>query len=237
MESYLSLNQNNFKKGDYTILPIRHNDRYDIMKWRNEQKYHLRQKKILTKQSQDIYFNEVLKQEFEKKFPNQIIFSYLDKGKCIGYGGLVHINWKKRNSEISFIMDTKLEISLFDFHWSNFLNLIEKVAFDELDLNRIYTHAYNVRPRLYNVLLKNNYNQESKIISDNLKKSNFSLIHSKISKKIILIEASIEHVNIAFKWATCPSIRKFSFSKSEIDFNSHKNWFSAKINNPDCFKN
>jgi hypothetical protein len=46
---------------------------------------------------------------FQLQKPNQILFSFLEENKCIGYGGLVHINWNDINGEISFIIDTKLE--------------------------------------------------------------------------------------------------------------------------------
>ena len=49
--------------------------------------------------------------------------------RCIGYGGLVHINWIDKNAEISFVLNTNLESNEFSFHWSNYLGLIEKVAF------------------------------------------------------------------------------------------------------------
>ena len=40
---YTCLIKNKFLNGDYKIVPIRFEDRLDIMKWRNEQLYHLRQ--------------------------------------------------------------------------------------------------------------------------------------------------------------------------------------------------
>ncbi len=48
MNTYKSLNKQTFSKGEYSIVPIRFEDRYDIMKWRNEQVYHLRQDGLLT---------------------------------------------------------------------------------------------------------------------------------------------------------------------------------------------
>ena len=76
------------------------------MRWRNEQMYHLRQSKPLTEADQDRYFDEVVSQLFDQEQPEQILFSFLEGEKCIGYGGLVHINWGDRNAEVSFIMDT-----------------------------------------------------------------------------------------------------------------------------------
>ena len=56
MRVYKALNQNIFSNAEFKIVPIRFEDRDDIMKWRNEQMYHLRQDKPLTQKFQDNYF-------------------------------------------------------------------------------------------------------------------------------------------------------------------------------------
>ncbi len=163
MSYYKILKQNTFREGDYSIVPIRMEDRYSIMKWRNEQIYHLRQNKPLTKEDQDRYFTEVVTHLFDHEHPNQILFSYLEDDTCIGYGGLVHINWHDRNAEISFIMDTSLENDEFEKHWSLYLKMIEEVAFIELQLHKIYTYAFDLRPNLYDILKKAGYNHEARL--------------------------------------------------------------------------
>lgn len=157
MNTYKILNKQTFVKGNYSLIPIRMEDRFDIMKWRNEQIYHLRQNKPLTEKEQEKYFHEVILSLFDQDFPNQILFSFLNGSKCIGYGGIVHINWIDRNAEISFIMDTSLEIDFFDQNWTTFLSLIEEVAFNQINLHKIFIYAFDLRPRLYEVLEKNRY--------------------------------------------------------------------------------
>jgi len=114
MIKYKCLNQNEFNFNEYKIVPIRFEDRLDIMKWRNEQIYHLRQVKPLTIDDQNNYFNNVISKLFEQEKPNQLLFSFLKNDVCIGYGGLVHINWIDKNAEISFIMNTELEEDYFE---------------------------------------------------------------------------------------------------------------------------
>ncbi|MHA7863442.1 GNAT family N-acetyltransferase [Flagellimonas marinaquae] len=150
--SYLSLKQQVFAKEPHSIVPIREQDRYDIMKWRNEQIYHLRQIKPLTEEDQDRYFNTVVAALFDEEKPSQILFSYLEWDRCIGYGGLVHINWADKNAEISFIMDTKLEEKHFQQHWLRYLALIEDAAFKDLELHKIFVYAFDLRPHLYEIL-------------------------------------------------------------------------------------
>tara|TARA_B100000963_G_scaffold362023_1_gene402215 strand:+ start:9777 stop:10340 length:564 start_codon:yes stop_codon:yes gene_type:complete len=154
---YKCLNKQIFKENEFRIIPIRLTDRFKIMKWRNEQIYHLRQKEKLTKSKQDLYFKDVIKKQFSQANPDQILFSFFHKNVFIGYGGLVHINWKKQNAEISFIMDTDLEKIFFKKYWSKFLILIEKVAFYTLDFKKIFVYAYDVRSHLYPILTENNY--------------------------------------------------------------------------------
>ena len=100
MNTYKVLNKQVFTQGEYKLVPIRFEDRWDIMKWRNEQIYHLRQSKPLTKEDQDHYFNNVASKLFEQEQPSQILFSFLRNDICIGYGGLVHINWVDKHAEI-----------------------------------------------------------------------------------------------------------------------------------------
>lgn len=147
--------------GDYSIVPLRYEDRFSIMKWRNEQIYHLRQARPLTEDDQQRYFDNVVSKLYDNPKPDQILFSYLEKGVCIGYGGLVHINWIDRNGEISFIMDTQLESEHFAEHWSNYLTMLKAVAFDDLGLHKIYTYAFDLRPHLYTMLEANGYKREA----------------------------------------------------------------------------
>lgn len=179
---YSVLQKNLFQKGDYKIVPIRYKDRLDIMKWRNAQLYHLRQDKPLTQKDQETYFQNVVSKLFEESIPKQLLFSYLERENCIGYGGLVHINWKDKNAEISFIMDTSREKEEFHLHWSNYLNLLEEIAFKDLKFEKIYTFAYDLRPHLFDTIEKCGYQMEGVLKNHYLLKDKFYdvKIHSKL---------------------------------------------------------
>lgn len=157
MRLYTFLKNNIHKYKNFSIIPLRSEDRYSIMDWRNEQMYHLRQYTPLTKELQDKYFENIVEKLFDQLNPSQILFTLLENDLCIGYGGLVHINWIDKNAEISFIMNTELEKGRFKELWSVFLSLIEIVAFKELKLHKVYVYAFDLRPHLYLTLSSNKY--------------------------------------------------------------------------------
>ena len=146
--NYKALRKQEFSYLDYRIKPIRYEDRFLIMKWRNEQIYHLRQNELLTTDKQTKYFDFIVSKLFEEPKPEQILFSYLKGDQCIGYGGLVHINWEDSNAEISFIINTELETEEYSKHWKIYLRLIEQVSFLDLELHKIFTYAFDLRPHL-----------------------------------------------------------------------------------------
>lgn len=163
MREYKALTQQTYKNGEFEIVPIRHEDRFRILKWRNEQMYHLRQNEPLTVEKQEIYFGKTIAPLFNQEKPSQILFSFLKANECIGYGGLVHINWNDRNAEVSFIMNTRLEEMSFSKNWSMFLKCLEQLAFGELEFHKVYIYAFDLRPHLYDVLELNGFFQDARL--------------------------------------------------------------------------
>lgn len=157
------------------------------MKWRNEQIYHLRQDRPLTFQDQNNYFLNIVNNLFEQEKPKQILFSFLEKNVCIGYGGLVHINWVDRNAELSFILETKLENDYFAYYLSIYLKLIERVAFLDLNLHKIYSYAFDVRPHLYPILESEGFDKDAILKEHCFFNGEFKdvVIHFKINQKTV----------------------------------------------------
>ena len=234
--NYCCLKKQTYTSDPYSIVPVRKEDRYLIMKWRNEQIYHLRQNKPLTNEVQDKYFKTVVADLFNKEKPDQILFSFLEGNKCIGYGGLVHLNWEDKNAEISFIMDTNLEKDFFEFHWSTFLGLIENVAFNELGFYKIFTFAYNLRPKLYNALEKQNFKKEAVLKNHSCFEGKYYdvVIHSKFFDSLYIRDAGFFDAELTYKWATNPTIRRYAFNNELIEWNTHKKWLLDKIIDINC---
>jgi len=180
---YKVLNKQIYQSGIFSIVPIRKEDRYDIMKWRNEQVYHLRQSDLLTKDDQDHYFENVVNQLFDQEQPSQILFSFLKNQECIGYGGLVHINWIDKHAEISFVMNTKLEPLYFQTNWREYLSLIEQTAFQDLGLHKVFIYAFDLRPHLYKAVELSKYFLDARLKEHCFVQGDFKdvLIYSKCS--------------------------------------------------------
>lgn len=218
MSSYKVLNKQIYSSGNYSIVPIRMEDRFDIMKWRNDQIYHLRQDKPLTIENQDFYFQNVINKLFNKDQPNQILFSFLEKDECIGYGGLVHINWIDKNAEISFIMDTNIENERFNEIWNEYLNLIEEVSFSELKLNKINTYSYEFRSNLFKILELNNYGLEAVLKNQIIFRGKYLnvLIHSKFNKKNNIINNNFGNILITSLSKKTTLIEAVKYAASKI---------------------
>ena len=184
MKKYKALTKQIHKHKEFSIVPLRYEDRFDIMKWRNEQIHHLRQKNPLSAEDQENYFSNVVNKIFTQDKPEQILFSFLQNDTCIGYGGLVHINWPDKNAEISFIMDTAQEKENFEKYWSVYLSLIEKVAFQELKIHKIQTYAYDLRPHLYPIFASVGLVRDARLRDHKYIDGAFVdvIIHSKLNK-------------------------------------------------------
>jgi RimJ/RimL family protein N-acetyltransferase len=237
MRSYKCLQVNVFSEGVYCIVPIRDEDRYDILHWRNSQIDILRQQAPLTKEQQDIYFKTTITQLFEQEQPKQILWSFLENNQLIGYGGLVHIDWQNKSAEISFLTETSRNNSKEQFilDWTNYLILIKRLG-KSLNFNSIFTYAYDIRPNLYIALEISGF-KETKRLKD------FIEINSELRDVVIhtfyfnlnFRFAEPKDAELYFKWANDKLVRQNSFNTSEIMYQQHIDWFSHKLNSKDCF--
>src|SRR5688500_5529740 len=141
MRNYKCLQADKWVESTYHICAIRDEDKELIRIWRNEQIDILRQSNVISKDVQENYFKNVVTQLFEVENPQQLLFSFFENNKFIGYGGLVHIDWKSKNAEISFLVETERnnKFQIFKRDMTAFLKLIFTVAFEELHFHKLHT--------------------------------------------------------------------------------------------------
>ena len=225
-----------FQENTFSLVPIRDEDKYVILEMRNEQMYHLRQAKPLTIKDQEDYFENVVSKLFEAEKPNQLLFSFIKNEEFVGYGGLVHINWIDKNAEISFIMKTELEKENFEYFWKNYLSILDKLAFEELNFHKIYTYAFDLRPHLYQVIEKAGFVEEARLKEHCFFDGKFLdvVLHSKYNRELSYRKATEKDLMLYFEWANDVSVRENSYRSDAITIENHTNWFLNKIVDVQC---
>jgi len=179
---YTCLKKNSIKDTGFEIRPIALEDIEQIRLWRNKQLDVLRQKKIITSSEQIFYYKNVLFPTFNQEFPDQIIFSYFKDNFLIGYGGLVHISWENKRSEMSFLLNPELvEIeNIYDQYFSKFIDFMKEINFSILNFHKLFTETYSHRFFHISILEKSGFELEG-LLRDHIiidKKYFNSLIHS-----------------------------------------------------------
>jgi RimJ/RimL family protein N-acetyltransferase len=237
--AYKILKKTTFQNGIYSLVPIREEDKYIIMQWRNEQIDILRQKQVLTKEEQEQYFSATIANLFEQEKPTQLLFSFLENNILIGYGGLVHIDWESKNAEVSFITETKRNIENQQFinDWCTYLQLLKPLANEYLSLNKIYTYAYDIRPNLYKALLQSGFIEEARLKEHVFINGQMQdvLIHSCFFNQLVFRMAHKNDMLQYFEWANDDDVRKNSYSAENILLEKHEEWFNKKLNEDTCF--
>lgn len=141
---YKIIDYSNLCSGSLVLNPIEHKEIFEIMDWRNNQIKFLRQDKLLTKEDQVEYFKKIIKMQCKSDYPSQILFSFKESNEFIAYGGLTHIDWKEGLAEISYLsrLDSEVSETLYCYRLNTFIDILSFLAFESLNLSKIYTVTY-----------------------------------------------------------------------------------------------
>jgi RimJ/RimL family protein N-acetyltransferase len=136
-----------------------------IRQWRNNQIDILRQTRSITAKEQARYYKIHIQPLFEMATPPQILFSYEHCGELIGYGGLTHVDWESKRAEVSFLLaaEKKYNERSYRIEFAYFLEMLTKVTFEDLNLQRLFTETYDIRPVHIEVLESNGFIQEGRL--------------------------------------------------------------------------
>lgn len=133
--------------GRYAVRAVEPPHIEAIRQWRNAQIDVLRQAQPISPPQQAAYYAREIWPDKDAAEPRNILLIYLEDGRPIGYGGLVHIAWQHRRAEVSFLLDPAVahdddgKAALF----ARFLDLMKTLAFDDLRLARLHTETYAMR--------------------------------------------------------------------------------------------
>ena len=168
-KKYSFLASNKFCLDEYCLVPFMEQEMELIRKWRNEQIDYLRQNKPLTKDEQSKYYHQVIKKSFYEKKPEMILFSFILKNNCIGYGGFVHIDWNLKKAELSFVLDTNRteKPETYKKEFGIFLKIILNIGFKQILFHKIFTETFDIRPNTILVLEKTGFVLENRLSSKN----------------------------------------------------------------------
>jgi len=157
--NYKFLNNKKITLDEFSLISIDYNSIQKIREWRNKQVNILRQSKKITIKEQEDYFKKIIKPDIKKKFPKNIILSFVKSNKLIGYGGLTNICWKSKRGELAFLLDNNYAGKIIDseYFFPIFLKLIKILAFKILKLNNVWSETYSIRPQYIRQLELNNF--------------------------------------------------------------------------------
>lgn len=138
-----------FEIDNLILKPISKNDIEQIRIWRNDQISFLRQSNTISVNEQINYFNDIIYPNFFLNKPKMILFSFFDKNSknLLGYGGFVHIDWKNKTSEVSFLCNTNFmnNPKIYKSCFLNFMKIIIEIAREELKFKCLYSETFEFR--------------------------------------------------------------------------------------------
>lgn len=184
---YKCLSKNSYQDQEgYQLIALREEDIEPIRLWRNTQMDVLRQRAFITPHEQQSYFHNMIWPTFVQQQPKQILFSYLYRGTCIGYGGLTHVDWDASRAEISFLVDSNRaqNAKQYEKDFIHFLNLLCQVAFEDLNFHRVFTETFDFREVHIAILEKYGFKHEGTLRDHVYKggKWHHSLIHGRLAE-------------------------------------------------------
>ena len=185
MNTWSCLRQQYYEYMDYSIEPIKHDFIEPIRCWRNSQMDVLRQTAPISPSQQEAYFSKTILPSMSLMNPPNILMGLLLSDKLIGYGGLVHISWRDKRAEMSFLVDNlrATNIDQYKLDFIAFISLIRNLTFVELGFHKLFTETYAFRCDHIDILEAAGFQREA-VLRDHVMIDNKyvdSIIHSTFS--------------------------------------------------------
>jgi hypothetical protein len=169
---------------DHIFEPLRHADIELIRVWRNEQLDVLRQSAPIDPPAQESWFRESVVPTHASSDPEFILVSVQTQGRMVAYGGLTNIEWSNRRAEVSYLADTRRarDSACYAADFKTFLDWLVRLAFRDLNLNRLFTETYAHRIAHTRILEEHGFVLEGIMRAHTIKDGNLidSLLHGRL---------------------------------------------------------
>jgi RimJ/RimL family protein N-acetyltransferase len=151
--------------GSFSIMAVQPDHIEPIRQWRNAQMDVLRQSSPITPEAQRSYFDTVIWPDLDSPRPRQLLVSFFRENELVGYGGLVHLSWPDLRGEVSFLLNPVHieDPATYEALFSGYLDLVKRLAFEELGLKRIFTETYAHRTAHIGILERNGFQLEGRL--------------------------------------------------------------------------
>ena len=162
---YACLPHDPLADGRFFVTAVQDDHIEPIRAWRNAQLDVLRQSSPLSEADQRIYYETNIWSTLDHPRPQQVLLSFFEDDRLLGYGGLVHISWPDRRAEVSFLLDPHGPMTVPEYArlFSGFLSLVKQLAFTELGMHRLWTETYATRKNHIAVLEANGFCPEGRL--------------------------------------------------------------------------
>ncbi len=105
-----------------------------------------------------------MRPQLDEAEPAQVLVALLERGRLIGYGGLVHISWPNRRAEVSFMTEGgRQDEPTFRADLAAFLDLMIELAGPRLGLHRLTTECYEFRTVFIDELERAGFEPEGRL--------------------------------------------------------------------------
>lgn len=156
------------------IKPLDEKSIFDLKDMRNKHMIYLRQYELLSDEDQNNWYREYKKNNNHKYYYIQVM------DKIVGYFGLTYIDYINRVAEISFITSEYV-----NEHSRKLLDEAERIAFDELNMNRVFVEIIEYDEFKKEMLEDNKYKMEGRLRQKYYKNGDYfdSLIYGLLRKE------------------------------------------------------
>jgi RimJ/RimL family protein N-acetyltransferase len=149
----------------YVIRGFEFDDLEAVRIWRNAQIDVLRQAAPLSEADQRRWWDTVYLRESAGSEPQQTLYTLLETGRAVAYGGFTNCDWVVRRAELSFLADDAIaaDQARYEIVQRHFFVFLLQHGFGEQGFQRLFTETYDFRKEHIDVLEELGLREEGRL--------------------------------------------------------------------------